>query len=618
MDHNKFLNWDKLLLALLCIFLLLHYSGFVSPGLDEIILIIISVVGTLPVVLSAIRSLKEKKISVDLLASIALIASLLTKEWASAVFINLMLTSARIFGDYTESKAKAAIRGLLKLRPERVKIKRGSGISEVPLAQVKVGDLIVVESGDRVPVDGSIIDGEASVDQSSLTGESVPVMKLKNDKVFSSTLIASGSIVMKAEKIGKDTTLEKIIALVENSQNEKASIRTTADKFATWYIIITLIGSFVIYAIFRDVYLLLSLLLVACADDIAIAVPLAFLAAIGYAARRGVVIKGGGYLEQLSKVKTFILDKTGTITRGRMKVESLSVYNGYAESDLLMFAGMTEFFSEHPIAKTIAGYLKENNVKFEKPAIFNETPGKGISAVYKGKKLVAGKAEFMEEAGIKLTQKEKDDIIKIENEGYSATFIGFDGKLVGFISCADEIRPHVKDTIQRMRDLGVERVVMLTGDNEKVAKRVAAESGITDFHANLLPEDKIAYVKKYLGTSSKVAMVGDGVNDAASLALSDVGIAMGAIGSDAAIEAADIALMRDDFKEIPEIIDLGRYTGKIARQDFWIWGIVNAAGLILVFAKVFGPEGASAYNFVTDFLPLINSMRLFNLHLKLK
>ncbi len=618
MTNPKSLNWDKFLLALLCLLLVLHYSNFLPPGLDEILLMAVSIAGTLPVVLSALRSIKDRKISVDLLASIALVASLLTKEWASAAFINLMLTSARIFGDYTEAKARAAIRGLLKLRPERVKIKQGNNVSEVPLNQVKVGDLIVVESGDRVPVDGSVSEGEASLDQSSLTGESMPIMKSKGDKVLSSTLVASGSIVMKAEKIGKDTTLEKIIALVENSQNEKSSIRTTSDKFATWYIIVTLVGSFVIYAIFRDMYLLLSLLLVACADDIAVAVPLAFLAAIGYAARRGVIIKGGGYLEQLSKVKTFILDKTGTITRGKMKVESLAMYNGYAESDLLRFAGMTEFFSEHPVAKTIANYLKEKKVEFEKPAVFNETPGKGISAVYEGKSLVAGKMEFMEESGVKLSDKEKDDIARVEGEGYSATIIGFGGELVGFISCADDVRPHVKYTIRKMRSLGVENVIMLTGDNEKVAKRVAAEAGIANFHANLLPEEKIAYVKEYLNKGSKVAMVGDGVNDAASLALSDVGIAMGAIGSDAAIEAADIALMRDDFKEIPEIMDLGRYTLKIARQDFWIWGIVNVAGLILVFARIFGPEGASAYNFATDFLPLFNSLRLFNLHLRLK
>ncbi|MGC9611084.1 MAG: cation-translocating P-type ATPase [Minisyncoccia bacterium] len=612
--------WDKILLAVLLALLTLHYSSVISASLDGYLLFSISIIGTLPVILSAVRSVKEKKISVDLLASLALVASIINGEWASAAFINLMLTSARIFGEYTEGKAKAAIKSLLKLRVERVKVKRNGKILEIHINDLRVGDLVVVESGERVPIDGLVEEGEASIDQSSLTGESVPVNKSKGDKIFSSTLAVSGSLTVRAEKIGKDTTLEKIIALVENSQGEKASIRTTADKFAKWYIIFALLLTVIIYAVFRDMNLLLSLLLVACADDIAIAVPMTFLAAIGYAARRGVILKGGGYLENLTKVKTFVMDKTGTITRGKMKVENVAIYNGFSESDVLAFAGMAEFFSDHPVARAISDYLKNRNVSFEKPNDFKETPGKGITAVHKKQKITAGKLSFLEESGVEVSEKEKEDIKKAQNNGYSATLIGYGDKLVGTIFSADDIRPGFREVVNDMKKLGVEKIVMLTGDNEKVAARIARETGITDFHANLMPEDKIAYLKKYLkpGTDSKVGMVGDGVNDAAALALSDVGIAMGVIGSDAAIEAADIALMKDDLREIPKTIELGLYTQKIARQDFWIWGLVNAAGLILVFARILGPEGASAYNFATDFLPLINSMRLFNLHLKLK
>lgn len=612
------MNWDKLLLLLLAVFLLIYYAGLIPAQVGNSLLAVVSIVGTVPVLLSAFRSLKEKKISVDLLASIALVASLLTGNWASAVFINLMLTSARIFGEYTEGKAKSAIRSLLKFRPEKIKVKHGEKILVISIGEVKVGDLVVMESGDRIPVDGSVFEGEASVDQSSLTGESVPVGKAKGDKVFSSTLVVSGSLLVKAEKVGKDTTLEKIITLVESSQNEKSYIRTTADKFARWYIIITLILSLVIYVVFHDMNLLLSLLLVACADDIAIAIPMAFLAAIGYAARRGVIVKGGSFLEALTKVKVLVMDKTGTITRGRMKVTGVAFYNGYSEDELLRFAGVAEFFSEHPVAKAITEYIKEKKIAFEKPDDFEETPGRGIVASYKRKSIVAGKLRFLEESGVKLTQKEREDIARVQDDGYSATLVSFDGKLAGFLSCADEVRPYFKEIIEKVRKLGVERVVMLTGDNEKVAKRIADETGITDFHANLLPENKINYIKKYLRPGVKVAMVGDGVNDAASLALADVGIAMGAIGSDAAIEAADIALMHDDLREIPETMELGLYTRRVARQDFWIWGIVNAVGLALVFARIIGPNGSAAYNFVTDFLPLVNSLRLFNLHLKLK
>jgi len=609
---------DSGLIVFLCLFLALHFARLLPPGTDALLLAIASILGTLPVVASAVKSVKNRKISVDLLASIALVASIITGEWASAAFINLMLASARIFGDYTDRKALAAIQGLMKFRPEKVKIKKDGAIKEIPAEKVLVGDIVVIESGDRIPVDGTIIEGQASVDQSSLTGESLPVEKKAGERALSSTLAVSGSLLVKAEKVGKDTTLEKIIGLVESSQSEKASIRTASDVFAKWYIIVMLILSVAVYFFSRDLALVLSLLLVACADDIAVAIPLAFLAAIGYAARRGVIVKGGAYLDGLTKVKTFVLDKTGTITRGRMKVEAAVPLNGFSENDLLKLAGATESLSEHPSARAIAEYVKEKGVKFKEPENFKETPGKGIEADSGGEKIYAGKPEFMAESGVKVSPADAALVSEAEKNGYSVTLFGTGGKLAGFVKSGDEIRPHVKDAIDGLKALGVGKFVMLTGDNELVAKRIAGRVGITDFHANLLPEDKIKYLKKYIGPGSKVAMVGDGVNDAASLALSDVGIAMGAIGSDSAIEAADIALMRDDFREIPELMSLGIYTRKIARQDFWIWGIVNALGLALVFGRIIGPQGSAAYNFVTDFIPLINSMRLFNLHLNLK
>lgn len=454
MDSIKFLKWDRILLAVLCILLALHYAGLIPVLWDETLLFSVSIVGTLPVILSAFRALRERKISVDLLASIALIASLLSREWASAAFINLMLTSARIFGEYTDGKARAAIKSLLKLRPERVKVRRGGKILDVHVNDVKIGDIVVVESGERIPVDGSIENGEASVDQSSLTGESVPVGKFKGDKVFSSTLAVSGSLLVKAEKVGNDTTLEKIIALVESSQGEKASIRTTADRFAKWYIIVALLGSAVIYAVFEDMNLLLSLLLVACADDIAIAIPMAFLAAMGYAARRGVIIKGGGYLDGLTKVKTFIMDKTGTITRGRMKVESVALYNGFSENDVLAMAGAAEFFSGHPVAKAILDYASGRKVDFGKPENFKETPGKGIMVTHKSGTVIAGKLSFLEESGVKVSGKEKEDLARFQNEGYSVTLVSFNNRLTGFINCADEVRPHFKEVVSKLKSLG--------------------------------------------------------------------------------------------------------------------------------------------------------------------
>lgn len=292
------------------------------------LLFAVSLIATIPVIWSAAKAVMSREISVDLLASVALVASFLAEQWSSVAFINLMLTSARIFGDYTESKARAAIESLLKLRPEKIKVRRGKEVVEIHIGDVKIGDLVVIETGDRIPVDGEIMQGDASIDQSSLTGESIPVNKTVSDKVLSSTLNVSGSLLVRAEKIGKDTTLEKIIALVDESQKQKSNIRTVADKFADWYVAIAFVGAVLIYISSRDINLVLAVLLVVCADDIAIAVPLAFYSAIGYAARRGVIVKGGKFLEGLTKIKTVIMDKTGTLTLGKLKVNEILPLNG--------------------------------------------------------------------------------------------------------------------------------------------------------------------------------------------------------------------------------------------------------------------------------------------------
>ncbi|MBI4993714.1 cation-translocating P-type ATPase [Candidatus Wolfebacteria bacterium] len=612
-----FYNRDYILIFNLAIFLFLHYFKIIPEKLDEIFLIFLSSLATLPVILSALKSIKNKKISVDLLASIALMASLATKEWTSAAFINLMLASARIFNQYTENKSRSAIKSLLKLRPKKIKIKKDNEIKEIDISEIKIGDLMIIETGERVPADGIILDGEANIDQSSLSGESLPIAKTIGDRILSSTLNVSGSLVAKVERIGKDTTLEKIISLVEESQKGKAKINTLAEKFASWYIAATIILAIIIY-IFSDIKLLLSVLLVACADDIAIAIPMTFLAAIGYAGQRGVVIKGGHFLEELSKLKTILIDKTGTLTRGKLNIKELKTFGNYQIDDLLNFAAMLESVSSHPIAKAIVAYAKEQKIKFQPPKNFKEYTGQGIIADYQNQQIVSGNINFLKELNFQISENELNEIKKLQEKGFNITIIGCDKKIIGLLALADEIRPEIKKTIAELKKLGVKNLIMLTGDNEKVAENIAKEAGIENFHANLSPKDKLNYIKKYLTKNKPVAMIGDGVNDAAALALSDIGIAMGTIGSDAAIEAADIALMKDDLKELPEMIKLGRYALRIAYQDFIIWGVVNIVGLFLIFNRIIGPEGAAAYNFITDFFPLLNSLKLFNLHLKIK
>jgi len=612
LNRARSVGFDKPLLAVLAVALVLHYAHALPVPAGDVVLGILAGIATVPVLRSAILALREKRITVNLLASVALAVSLLNREWASAAFIGLMLASARIFDSYTENRARNAIRSLMKLRPETVRVKRGETVVEEPVVAVRQGDLIVIGVGERIPIDGIVTEGEGQVDQSSLTGESLPVDRHVGDRMLSSTLAVSGSFVVRAERVGKDTAFEKIIRLVEESQGNKAGVQTAADRFATWYISLSFLVTVLLYVFTRDLDLVLSVLLVTCADDIAVALPMAFLVAIGNAAKRGIIVKGGSFLEGLTQVRTVIVDKTGTLTRGKLRVSSVTVFDGRTESDLVALAAGSSGVSSHPVARAVVRYAKREKIRIGEMSESGEQSGKGTYAMSRGRRVVCGKLPFLESEGVSVSDAERERIADIAQDGAGSVLpVAYGGHLVGAILLQDEIRPEAKDSIARLRELGVRDIVMLTGDNEKVARQVAREVGITVYHANLLPEDKLEHLKAYIARDrGKVAMVGDGVNDAASLALADVGIAMGAIGADAAIEAADVALMQDDFSKIPEAIEIGKAVSTIARQDFVIWGAVNAIGLLLVFGRLIGPEGAAAYNFLTDFLPIANSMRL--------
>ena len=406
-----------------------------------------------------------------------------------------------------------------------------------------------------------------------------------------------------------------MVQLVAQSQKEKAGIQTAADRFAGWYISLSFLGAILVYVFTRDVRVVLSVLLVTCADDIAVAIPMAFSAGIAQAAKRGIIVKGGSFLEGLTRVKTIVVDKTGTLTKGKLKVSRVYAFGGKMEEEVVSLAASVDFYSTHPIATAVIRYAGEQHVEFAKTEDFEEHSGMGSHAMLEGKKIVCGKLPFLEGEGVTISDEERKIIETIKAGATSSILpVAYNHQFIGLILLEDEIREEARGALARLRDLGVENIVMLTGDTDRVAEKVSVEVGITTYHANLLPEDKLRYLKQYIDPAHperKVAMIGDGVNDAAALALADVGIAMGAMGTDAAIEAADVALMQDDLTKVAEAVELGQSVTAISRQDFWIWGIVNVIGLVLVFAKILGPEGAAAYNFITDFIPLINSMRMF-------
>ena len=601
-------SWTDWLLILFALIALVLNILSKNPIIESL-LFLVSATGSIQVVISAFKSLLKKKISVDLLASVALLVSLLNGEWVSAAFINLMLASARILALYTDARATNAINSLLKFRPEKVRVSRNGTVEMIKIEDVRLEDTVIINPGELVPIDGTVTKGQTTVDQSSLTGESLPSEKEVGSQVFSSTMNISGLIKVKTEKIGKDTTLEKIIALIEKSQKGKAKIYTLGEKFSTIYIFLSIVVSVLLYLLTGRLELVLSVLLVVCADDIAVAVPLAFLASIGRAARQGVIVKGGNYLEQIAKAKVIFLDKTGTITKGKLVVDG--IFSEIPKNEFQDILSNIAYFSSHPVSKAISEYLTKENKKIPDMPKLEEFAGRGVAVEIDNEKIFYGKKRFLEEQKIVLPKEVKEKIICEENNGQATVIVASQNKFYGFVSLSDEIRPEVKESIIKLKELGIEKIVMLTGDNEASAKKVASAIMLDDFKANLMPEDKVKYLENSQYRGKGLIMIGDGVNDSASLALADVGIAMGKIGSDSAIESSDITLMRDDFREIPKIIELAKETMKVSRQDFYIWGFSNIVGLTLVFMGFIGPIGASAYNFLTDFLPLGNSLKLF-------
>lgn len=575
-----------------------------------VVLAVLSILGTLPVVWSAFKALKKKELSIDLLAVVALGFSILSREWISAAFINLMLTSARLFDVWTQEREKKIVGKLLKYRPEKARLKTGDTEHEVPLTHVKIGDEVIVELGERIPVDGIVLFGQASIDESTLTGESQAVLKKVGSKVFAATLNLSGSLVVRAEKIGADSQFAKIISMVEEAGRLKSPTERLAHKFVGWYILATLVGSGILFYFFRDVSQVLAVLLVVCADDIAVSVPLTFTAAIARSAQHGILLKGSQVLEKLAKIKYFVTDKTGTLTKGHPRVAEITFFSRNPKQ-ILNYLSIASINSSHPVAKSIVEYLKDHKVQQTDPDSFTESPGEGIEAKYKGKIIISGRIEYLKSKGVHLSGAEQTEIEKQMAQGYSLSGLAVNSKLQCLVVLEDALRASAAQIVEQTRQMGVEKWIMLTGDNATVAQRVTNDVHLDGFRANLKPQDKLHFIQDFKKTHSEnLAMIGDGVNDAAALAIADVSFAMGSVGSDAAIEAADVAIMHDDLRKVPEAMNLGKQTMRIVMQNFGIWGLTNAIGLALVFTLHLSPAWAAAYNFATDFIPIFNALRM--------
>lgn len=579
--------------------------NFVVGGFGQAILWV-AFIGATPILIRAAKAIRNKKINIDVFNVFAIVISFATQEFQSAAFIVLMLSFADLLDWHIESRSRHAVEELLKLKPDKSIVEVGDKLEEIETEKVRMGDIIVVETGSRVPVDGVVMFGQALVNEASVTGESVPVEKIVGDNVLGSTLNEYGTIKIKATRVGKDSTIERMVQLIREAAKNKSKSEKLADRFAVIFLPVVITIAIITFLLTRNITIVAAIFLVACADDMALAIPLAMTAALGQAAKKGVLIKGGEYVDILGKIKTVILDKTGTLTYGVLVVKDAKILSGVAEKEFWEYVAVAEKFSQHPTGRAIFRKAIEKINDVSDPEKIDIYKGSGVRAYHKSREIIIGGESIFSDLGINIEYRaELPDV-----GSYRVAYVLFDRKLAGYIFMADIPRPEASSSIAELKKLGVKNVYIFTGDKPSTALVMAESLGVKDFIGSMKPEDKLKKLEELL-INGPVAMVGDGINDAPALTRADVGIAMGGTGVATSIEAADVVILNDNLSKIPELITLGRRTASVMSGMIVIWVFSNIVGFYFVFTGVFGPSLAAFYNFASDFLPLLNSARLF-------
>ena len=557
----------------------------------------------IPIIIKAVIGLITRfDIKADVLVSIALVASLYIDEIFAAGEVAAIMVIGEILEDYTSERANREINKLMDMKPKTARIVIGDEETIISASDVKVGDIVRVLPGESIPVDGIITKGTTSIDQSAMTGESIPVDKTFGDDVLSGTINQFGTFEMKATRDEEDSSLERMIKLVQEADADKAPIVRSADRWATWIVAICLSCALVTYIVTDEIIRAVTVLVVFCPCAFILATPTAVIAAIANATKHGCLIRSGTAMEQISKVNKITFDKTGTITYGIPSVKSVSSISDYGRDEIYRICAIAEKGSEHPLGKAI---VRSYGGTAGDPDDFEMIPGKGISCKVEGMKVLAGNLAMMTENGMV----SKDDAAEYCRDGEITVFVAIDGKLSGIIFLEDVIREDSRETVENLRELGVESV-LVTGDNRAVAAMMAKEAGIEDVRAECLPADKLEIIGDLQSEGSRVCMVGDGINDAPALKKADVGIAMGGIGSDIAIEASDIALIDDDIRQLPHVICLSRKMMRKINVNLAISMILNFTAVFLAAAAVLNPiTGALVHNIGSVFV-VVNSALL--------
>lgn len=568
-------------------------------------------IGLYPLVKTGLLDLiHEKKVGTEIFVTIATLVAVMGGETVAGAVLMVIILIAEFIAELNMDRARASIKGLIGSVPQ-VALRRGvEGEREVAIDQLIAGDIVLVRAGEKIPVDGSIVAGAASINEAPITGESLPKDKSTGDIVFAGTIVASGALDIKTEKVGGDTTFGRIIGLVENAEAAQAPLQKLADRVASWLIPVVFVFLIAVYLVTRDVRMIVTLLIFTSPAELGLATPLVMIAAIARAARHGILVKGGLYLESLAKVDVMVFDKTGTLTANKPEVVRVEVSDSrFTEMELLSLAAAADRRSAHPLAKAVVDFATLKQVIVPEPDQYEQLQGRGVIATVSGRAVLVGNAALLQENGVQLTA-------VIEDGGQTPVHIAVDGQFAGVIFIADLLRPGAREALVKLKETGVKHIVMLTGDNEATARTVAKALGVDEVRANLMPEDKVTAIEELKKQGYRVAMIGDGINDAPALARADVGIAMGGGGTQAALEAADIVLMTDDLSKIVSARAIARRAYRTIQENLFVGvGVVHVLGITAALMGWIGPIEAALLHLGPDVLVFVNSVKLLRVRI---
>ncbi|AUS72492.1 heavy metal translocating P-type ATPase [Lactiplantibacillus plantarum] len=581
----------------------------------QVILAVASIIAVIPIAVRAWSALRNKVFSIELLVSIAVIGAFIIGEFNESAIVTFLF----LFGSYLESKTlqktRTAIKGLTDMSPTTATLVTDDGTEEVDVDDVDEGDVVLVKTGSQVPVDGIVVEGNGYLNEASITGEARQINKQLKDSVYSGTMVENGYLKIKATQVGDDTTFAKIIELVEEAQDTKSKAEKFIDRFAQYYTPAVLVLAVLVFAFSRDFRLAITVLVLGCPGALVIGAPVSNVAGIGNGAKRGILIKGGEVVDTFAKVDTLVFDKTGTLTEGNTAVTTMHTYTNNADNQLALAAAI-EGVSDHPLGQAIVSYADQQSAGVSPVLDDTETvKGQGICAQVGQQEVVIGNQKMLTAHNIKLNPTQLKDLNGLQAGGQSTVIMAVDGQVQLIFGIADTIRPGVKDSLAALKAQGIKKLVMLTGDNELTAQAVANELNLDEVHANLLPEEKVEYVKKLKAAGNTVAFIGDGINDSPSIANADIGIAMGS-GTDVAIDTSDIVLMQSSFPALVHAHGLAKKTVLNTRENIFI-AIATVAFLLigLIFGYIYMASGMFVHE-ASILVVIFNAMRLINFQTK--